>query len=299
MNIEKIAVFISGPYRFTDLVSKRLEKILTGFEFDFFYHIWNEDLGNKIREKRSFDIKKLRDNPKTKVIVTQKPYAEEDFKDSIGLKTGSHSTINATMGMFYSVSLLCSLINQLPDYNNYKYILRIRTDCIIINDDFMSKLTFDNKTITISNNYSVPFFWLSDHICFAEKNNFFKLWKHDSIESIYRSYKKGNRNPEQTLTYLYQKTSGLTVKKSLLRYKDYHIMYTTPRENEPACMNSMISNNPETLFDNPKQYIDGLEIDNYLNDLYKKRMINSKKYYWNKLSIWQKIKYKSKKGLCD
>jgi hypothetical protein len=285
MGNKKIAIFMSGPYRFADLVSTRLEKILDGFEFDFFYHIWNDDLGNKIRKERTFDIETLRNKPRTKIIITQKPYVEEDFKDSIGLETKSNSTINATMGMFYSVSLLCNLIKQLPDYNDYKYILRIRTDCLIINDNFISKLVFDNKTITVSDNCHVPNFWLSDHICFAEKKNFFKLWKHKDMRGIYKSYIKGNRNPEQTLAYLYQKTFGLYIKKHLLRYRDYYIVYTSPRDCEPKCINSMIKNEPKMFFNNPEKYIDEIEISDYLNNLYQKRMTNSKKNHWDKLTL--------------
>ena len=46
---EKIAVFVSGPMRFVDLLNISLNDVLSNIEYDCFYHIWTDDFGNKIR----------------------------------------------------------------------------------------------------------------------------------------------------------------------------------------------------------------------------------------------------------
>ena len=146
----KIAVFVCGPVRYASLVNQRLEHILADVDYDCFFHLWKQDLGNKKRENEETDINCLGRHAKAKVVAYQSPYTIQDFSDYVGTKTNSNSSINATMGMFYSINALCHFLEQLPDSNHYEYILRIRTDCAILNDKFIDKLSFSKKTLTIS-----------------------------------------------------------------------------------------------------------------------------------------------------
>lgn len=248
----KLAVFIAGPYRFSDNVQKSLERVLGNIDYEIFYHLWKEDLGNKkrIESKNDYDI--LKNFKKTKLFLLAEPYDEEVYKNTVGTETSSNSSINATMGMFMSMNILCSYLELLPDQNNFTHILRLRTDCIIFKS--LENIINNNlNSVVCSNNYGVPFQWLSDHIMFAPKKQFYKFWKHKNMEEIYKIYNKGKRNPEKTLAYI-SKKENIKVKKILNRFFDYHIIYNPPKDTDPKWIKSIIKNNGiEYFFDNIEQ----------------------------------------------
>ena len=261
----KIAVFICGPVRYVTYVNQRLAEVMKGLDYDCFYHLWQADLGNKVRQGSDCDYRNLEEHPRTKVFMLQSPYSEESFADTIGTETGSNSSINATMGMFYSVSMLCNLLRQLPDCDDYKYILRLRTDCAILNDDFALLLDGDTNVVTLAKSYFIPEERLCDHICFASVENFCKLWQFSDMRQIYREYEMGQRNPEITLSNrLKKQLPYVKLNNSIVRFRDYHIVYYPPRDCEPDCITEALNNvSIEEFFINPARYIDLSEIDKF------------------------------------
>jgi ADP-heptose:LPS heptosyltransferase/glycosyltransferase involved in cell wall biosynthesis/predicted O-methyltransferase YrrM len=261
----KIAVLISGPIRYVTLVNRRLKTILKDCEYDCFYHLWSADLGNKIRAETPGDYAELKEHPRTKVLMVQSPYSEDSFAGTIGVETGSNSSINATMGMFFSVSLLCNTLQQLPDFEDYKYVLRLRTDCAILNDDFVSLLDLDPNVLTVSKSYFVRDEWISDHICFGSVDSFFRLWRYSGMNQIYEAYQAGERNPEVALLRRYQRNlAGVRLNPSIIRFRDYHIVYYPTRDCDPECINRAINEGGmEAFFLGGSDQIDMRQIDEF------------------------------------
>jgi hypothetical protein len=162
------------------------------------------------------------------------------------------------MGMFLSQTLLCNCLAQLPDFDEFGYIFRLRTDCAVIGGEFEEKLSFDPNAITISKNHCLPDWWLSDHIIFASVENYFSLWKSDSIKDIYKWYSKGKRNPERTLAARFKKIKSKAVlNSSIERFVDYHIVYNPPRDNEPFWVKDAIARyGIRSFFENIEDYRD-------------------------------------------
>ena len=273
----KIAVLISGPVRYVTLVNQRLHTILRDCEYDCFYHLWSADLGNKKRAGAQTDYTVLYTHPRTKVLIVQTPYSEDSFADTIGIETGSNSTINATMGMFFSVSLLCNYLKHLPDLENYTYVLRLRTDCAILNDDFLSLLDPDLNVLTTAKSYFIQDEWISDHICFGSIENFFKLWCYPGMNQIYEAYKTGDRNPEVTLLRRYQQNlTSVPLNPSIIRFRDYHIVYYPTRDCDPECINRAINNaGIENFFLNGRAQINLAEVDKF-NATFKAKLMKQK-----------------------
>jgi len=259
----KIAVFISGPVRYVTLVNRRLESVLADCDYDCFFHLWKADLGNKLRAGEECDYRELFDHPRAKVVILQSPYSQDDFKDTVGTETNSSSPINATMGMFYSVNLLCHYLQQLPDFDEYKYILRLRTDCAILNDDFASLLDPNPEVLTVPLNYFVPLEWISDHICFGTIENFFRLWRYEDIHGIYDAYEAADKHPEITLTRRHQiMLKKVKLNRSIERYIDYHIIYYPPQDADPQfVVDALARHGVADFFQNGRNYVDLAEID--------------------------------------
>lgn len=263
MSTDKIAVLVAGPFRYADLVLRNLEKFLPPFDFDVFFLIWKSDLGNKRRADEGWAVEELLASRRTKSVVLAEPFPESFYESTIGTETGSNSTINATMGMFYSMSILCSQLAQLPNFGQYSYCLRIRTDCAIVSPAFAGKLCLDPGTITVSKNYRIPNGWLSDHITFAERDRFFKLWHHPNIESIYRAYERGHRNPERTLAHLARtRLPGVKIAENLIRFDDYTIVYSPAPDQEPEWIKKAEKlGGRKALFEGPEPFRDEAEIE--------------------------------------
>jgi hypothetical protein len=267
----KIAVFIGGPYRFSDSVLGSLDRIIGDIEYDVFFHLWKEDLGNKKRLENENDFSFLMEHSKTKLMLLAKPYNESDYKKNIGINTNSNSSINATMGMFMSMNVLSNYLEQLPDADEYTHILRLRTDCIIYNS-IENKIKNNLDKILTSNNFKVPSDWVSDHIMFAPKDKFYLFWRFKNMESIYKAYTKGKRNPERTLSYLGRKF-GNKIVKAFDRGLDYHIIYTPPKATDPVCIKEAIQNNSiEYLFSNISNITENIDKEIRINELSEKQL---------------------------
>lgn len=249
--MHKIAVLMAGPVRYAPLVVSQLETALNGIDFEIFALIWKQDLGNKRRDRdRLEDIAPLLSNPRVSACIAASPLPEEFYRSSIGMQTGSHSTINATMGMFYSMSALYRYVEQLPNRESFTHAFRIRTDCLLITKNLAEKLDFRSRVLTVSDNPFLPISWLSDHITFGTWRDFGKLWAHDSIESIYEAYRIGKLNPEHTLAMLARRRArGVQIKPTLTRFVDYHIVYTPAREYDPTWIKrALAESGVESLF---------------------------------------------------
>lgn len=272
----KIAIFVCGPVRYTLYVSRMIDRIFQGYDYDCFYHIWKKDLGNKVRAGEVEDLEEVQNHPRTKVLIRQEPYRPEDFADAIGTQTGSNSSINATMGMFCSVNLLCHYLEQLPDFSAYRYILRLRTDCAIFNPQFPSLLNPSNQTLTFAKSYFIPDDAVCDHMCFGTVPSFFAIWRFANMEEIYRAYLEAKRNPEALLRCRLQKRPQIRVWEGPVRFRDYHIVYVPTRDCDPASINSVLNEKGiELFFEKGGKFIDPQEIERF-NEKWKQHWAEKK-----------------------
>lgn len=269
----KVAVFIAGPYRYAPMVQESLKRILGAIEYDVFFHIWKEDLGNKRRIEIEEDYARLAEDNKTKLLLLARPYNEDDYSSQIGIQTNSGSSINATMGMFIAMNVLSNYLELLPDSSSYTHIFRLRTDCIFF-DSIEDKVWRNRNNILVSNNFFIPPNWISDHIMFAPKKKFYKFWRFGNMNCIYDAYKNGQRSPEKTLEYL---GSGFTEKivKLFSRDLDYHIIYNPPKEETVEQLRRIISEKGvKYLFDNIGELKERIKIN---EDRYSELVENQKK----------------------
>ena len=247
----RIAILMSGPTRYVGLVTQRLEKLLVGLRFDFFYHLWQEDRTKKRRVGYQSDFHPLACAPRTKVFIVQRPYVAEDYRHTIGLETNSGSPIHATMGMFMGINMLCHVLTQLPDAETFTHVLRIRTDCLLVNPAFVDLLDFSPHIVTMSRNPGLPKVWLSDHLFFCTREAFFRVWRFTGMQSIYDAYRSANRSPERTLVTRFSSNVPRNVRlnKSLLRYRDYQIVYSPAIPDDPEWVRQLVeSGRIEELF---------------------------------------------------
>jgi len=266
--IRKIAIFMSGPIRYAPFVAAQLPRAIHNHDFEVFYHLWTKDTGNKVRRAEQASMSDLLACPHTKVVIAQTPYNRDVYADTVGTQTNSNSVIEATMGMFCGVNQLCHYLNQLPDSLDFSHVLRLRTDCLIISDDFGRKLDPSSNVLTFSDNPHIPEPWVSDHICFAEQEKFFAIWKFDEMSDVFRAYIRGNRNPESTLAERAKVVlhDECVLSRSLKRYVDYHIVYSPPLANDPDWLkNGMQDVGVRELFQNPLEYVVPTEAAPYWN----------------------------------
>jgi len=282
----KTAIFISGPIRYVSLVSKRVDAVFKKYEYDCFYHLWKDDLGNKIRHGETDDYRKLEKRPRTKAFILQEPYSEQDFADSIGTETGSHSSINASMGMFFSVNLLCHYLKQLPDVKNYKYILRLRTDCAILNDKFADLLDGSSKTLTFAKNCYNRNSVLCDHICFGDVESFFRLWCFEDMTAVYDAYSKSKRHPEAVLRDRFMtEMTDVRFLESIRRFEGYHIVYSPPQEMDPKTINDVLNQRGvSNFFEKDYASIDSQEVERFIE---KYRLKENRRDVIEKVTSWK------------
>jgi hypothetical protein len=243
----KTAVFISGPPRYVTYLVDQLDEVLAEVDCDYFFHMWKDDLGNKVRNEQCEGWQELWRHPRTKVFLLQAPYAEGDFERRSWRASGRvaacgmpASSINATVGMFSSVHTLCNALESLPDFEDYTHVMRLRTDTLILADDFASKLSPDPTVITAAASNRIAPGRLCDHFMFAPVDLFFACWKHDA-ETVYRVYESVNYSPEQTLAQLQKRyASSATLQHAIKRFEDYHIVYNPTRSDDPAWINRII-----------------------------------------------------------
>ena len=235
-------------------MQKSLNRILGDISYDVFFYLWKEDLGNKTRKESQKKYELLLSNPRTKAFLLADPYEEKDYVNSVGVSTNSNSSINATMGMFLSMSILSNYLELLPDKDEYTHIFRLRTDCLVF-DCLEDKIKKNQNKVLVSNNFFVPPDWISDHIMIAPKSLFYSFWRFTNMNDIFKAYKKGKRIPEKTLQHLAKTNRNIPI-KLLNRGVDYHIIYTPPRETDPAFIQKAINEHGvEYLFDNISEMI--------------------------------------------
>jgi hypothetical protein len=240
----KIAIFISGPKRYTPLVVSRLRALHKTAEISFLIHLWSHETGVKARTDYVFGVDELLQSCDIKALICHMPYDAKIYEDTVGIVTNSGSPINATMGMFMGVNQLCKLLQTMPDYNTYTHILRLRTDCAILADDFFTRLErIEKNTVVSGDNPLITTAWVSDHIYFTTKEQFLAVWCFDHMSDIYKRYSSARRNPERMLTILSRdKLPGAKMVPMFKRYIDYQIVYSNEREGEPLWANNLIKN---------------------------------------------------------
>ena len=88
------------------------------------------------------------------------------------------------------------------------------------------------------------------------------------MQEIYAAYQAGNRNPEQTLRWRFkQNLPGVKLNQSLLRFKDYHIVYMPPRDCEPTPINDALTDmGLEGFFLEGGRHIDAHAVDRFIAD---------------------------------
>ncbi|MFL0976418.1 hypothetical protein ACJO1P_12545 [Vibrio parahaemolyticus] len=237
----KLAIILTGPYRYADNVIKSLERIISEeINYDFFVHIWEEDLGNKVRDGVTLERDLLSENPNVKSITFGKAYSEADIASKWGGDTGCHSTINAMFGMFTAINSQIALIKILPDYDSYTHVLRIRTDCALFLDEINRDVL--TESIIVSKNYSIPDSWVSDHLMLTTFDIFDKIWGFKNIEEFAQRFDKSGRNPEKMLA---DRIRDIGYLRRLLpiwiRGESYHIVYNPPKNDDPKAIVELIT----------------------------------------------------------
>jgi hypothetical protein len=237
--MKKLAVFIAGPIRYVKRVVERLDFLFKEkISYKYFIFLWNQDLGNKTRLFYDNDYMTLIDHDRLSLLIIEEAYTEDEIKKIYDVQEVGHSTINATIGMFYSMNRLIRSLSIKPDSKEYTHVLRIRTDCLILNNNFIDMLDFETDDIIVSKNCLIPNDQVSDHIMFAKKNIFERVWGFDSLAGMMQEYKKNGANPEVYLSY---KLKGYAIKDSIIRYKDYYIIYNPPKNNDALYIKKMVS----------------------------------------------------------
>lgn len=253
-----LAIFISGPYRYLRymLGRFRLEAKNLDYDFDVFVHVWSQDLGAKKRiEEDKLDSERIRrDFPFIKVLIVEKPFQDKDFTyfDLNDFEVGQ-SNPAAIMGMFIGLSRLTSCIVNSP--KKYTHILRLRSDMIIFEDKFFRKLKtyFSSNKVHTSQNYLIPYSWVSDHIILGPTKYFLDLWPNINAQ-FYKNYQKNGLNPERFLASQAKKFKS-KLQPTFIRYSDYHIVYSQQNKNDPSWVRKIRKENIENIFLEPKKYL--------------------------------------------
>lgn len=234
----RIAVLLAGPSRYINATINRIELIKHKRLIDYYIFLWADDFGNKKREmEEEFD----EDNFKNLSIVffsKAKPFTEESYNTRFTKDTEERqSIVSNIMGMFQSMRILCTHLDA--STTEYDYVLRLRTDCILVSDNvFIPNFSCENKT-HISMNYLIPYAWVSDHIMLTNKRDFIRIWSWNSSQELYSEYQKAGMNPEKLLS---RKLKKLNIKPvyTWLRYLDYQIVYFPVKVDEPECLNDYL-----------------------------------------------------------
>ena len=116
---KKLAILISGPYRYLRFMlgRMRLESHNLNYDFDVFIHVWSQDLGVKKREEvDELNSDKIRrEFPFVKVMIVEKPFLDHDFAylNPNQFEAGQ-SNPASVMGMFIGLSRLINCIENSP-----------------------------------------------------------------------------------------------------------------------------------------------------------------------------------------
>ncbi|WP_425653321.1 hypothetical protein ACPSLZ_14880 [Vibrio campbellii] len=235
--MKKIAVFITGPKRYTSLVIDNLSRVLNGIDYENFIFIWDDDLSNMKRSTEFYDQQEIQNDPKTKVLLCHKPYTREYIDKEYGKDVLGHSSKNAMIGMFYSINALCSILKVSPDEKDFSHVLRIRTDCLIYDNNWLND--YEDDDVLVADNPLNPTLWISDHFMLAPKNVFLNVWGFNSSESINSRFMLAANNPEILVS---QRAVRYKKKKSMRRFVDYQIIYTDRRDNDIDFAEELVKN---------------------------------------------------------
>jgi hypothetical protein len=257
----KLAIAISGPPRNILQMLSRVEKDLISIDYkaDVFVHLWRQDGGTKARSTSCIADASLLDKIQSysciKSLSVESPFCDDDYKlFPRELLEEGQSNVAAVMGMFVGVNRLISNIKVSPI--QYSHVLRLRTDCILIQNNFFKHLSELDKSKTyVSKNYQIPHAWLSDHIMFAPLDSFAALWELNSWKSFFERYRKAGANPERYLANMLQAFNFIDVEEKWLRYQDYHILYDNRRLPDPSWVERVNSKNIYEVFEHPEEYI--------------------------------------------
>jgi len=235
---DRIAVLLAGPSRYINATIKRIELIKNKRLIDYYIFLWQDDLGNKRREmEEEFNEELLKE---LSIVFYSKatPFSEESYSSYFTEETEERQSIASNiMGMFQSMRILAAHLDA--STTKYDYVLRLRTDCILISDDVFKKgFTSENET-HVSMNYLIPYAWVSDHIMLASKHDFIRIWSWSNSNELYSEYKKSGMNPEKLLSRKLKKLNIKPVYK-WLRYLDYQIVYFPIKIGEPPCVNDYL-----------------------------------------------------------
>ncbi|EHY0963613.1 hypothetical protein K2B98_004065, partial [Vibrio parahaemolyticus] len=235
----KIACFISGPYRYCDLVLEQLDRHFTkeNLDFDVFIHLWSHDSSDKSRGGE-ININTIKNNEKVKALLIQDPLSEEECISEIKSITGKfsysypqyigHSPVNNVIGMFKGINELYNYLKNKEILNDYSHILRMRTDISISKDAL--NINLDEDLVLVSNNPYIEKEKISDHTMLVPTKLFFNIWGwHDSF---IKDFAASSYNPE---LYLGKKFKKMNIKyRSFLnRFSDYNVIYETPKSLDP------------------------------------------------------------------
>jgi hypothetical protein len=222
-----IAVMIAGPVRYIDLVIERINLLnLLNYKIDYYCFIWLDDYGDRKRVDSQDSVKS-----KVHYLAEARGLKDEDYNKFFNQKTEKgQPNISSVMGMFYSMDNLTNAVKSSP--KSYDYVLRIRTDCIAISDNFLN-LNIKKNTVVTSVNYWIPHSWVSDHIMASDIDTMYKIWNINDRKSFYKKYQKVGMNPEKYLAYIIKK-NRINITTKWMRYKDYHIVYAPARNTDPT-----------------------------------------------------------------
>lgn len=240
--MKKLAVFITGPKRYTSLVIDNLAIILKDIDYDNFIFVWNDDLSNMKRSSEYYNQEEIQNDPKTKVLINHRPYGVKYIDERYGKQVLGHSSKNAMIGMFYSINTLCSIIKTCPDEGEYSHILRVRTDCLIYSSDWLGN--YKNNEILVADNPLNPSSWVSNHFMLAPKDAFLKIWSFKDTQHINSRFKFSANNPEVLIS---QRMLKYKYNKAFRRFLDYQIVYTEHKKND-VNFSSDICNNLYAYF---------------------------------------------------
>ena len=269
--MKNLAIFISGPPRNVHDLLNRInsDAISIKYKFSVFLHLWMNDGGTKSRgDDQLLDVNQLQSEYSwIKQIIVESPYEDGDYLGFPFKKLEEgQSNAAAVMGMFLGVNRLINGVGLNPV--TFTHILRLRTDNVLLGREFFLNISnMLDDTIYVSRNYLIPYRWVSDHIMLAPVKKFSALWRVDSLKIFFADYSKNGANPERYLGWKARKLGYYkTLKVGWVRYKDYHILYNSPRKNDPSWCGRLTMKDVETLFLTPEKIVGKSDVEeiNYM-----------------------------------
>lgn len=231
----KVAVFISGPKRHLNYVLNTFSSIMReeGINFDFFVHIWTEDIGDKIRNSDFLISDIIKDN-NVRSLQIEKPINSYAFESIYGSWTDTHSRVSSMAGMFIGINRLIGTLKGCDDFTSFTHVLRLRTDIAVFSKNFFKNIDLGDNKIYVSKNNRIPPSWVSDHIMLTNVNHFISIWGYENFDKHMQKFSKFARNPEY---YLANQINKKKLRIAWTRYEDYHVVYDKVIDSDPEFIN--------------------------------------------------------------